>query len=145
RQLTDTAYLTSQVREYLLPLVADPHRDILCIKGQLTAELRHLWGLNSVLRDDALNLKNREDHRHHAVDALVVALTNRSRLQHLAQTRYAAADERTNKLPAPWSNFRDAVQELVDGIKVSHRPVRDLSGALHEETIYGPSSKPQFA
>ncbi len=145
RQLTDTAYLTSQVREYLLPLVADPLRDLVCIKGQLTAELRHLWGLNSVLRDDGLNLKNREDHRHHAVDALVVALTNRSRLQQLAQVRGASIEERAEKLPAPWSNFRDVVQELVDGIRVSHRSVRDLNGALHKETLYGPTMKRQNA
>lgn len=140
RQLNDTAYLASQVREYLLPLVKNPLADILCNKGQLTATLRQMWGLNTVLRDDNLNLKNREDHRHHAVDALVIALTNRSRLQKLAAVRFS-----DQELPLPWKNFREQVQERVDGIKVSHRAVRDLSGALHEETIYGPTSKPQYA
>jgi CRISPR-associated endonuclease Csn1 len=96
-----------------------------------------MWGLNTVLREDGLNLKNREDHRHHAVDAVVIALTDRSRLQHLARARYT--DER---LPAPWSNFRDAIEEAAAGIHVSHKAVRDISGALHEETIYGPTSKP---
>jgi CRISPR-associated endonuclease Csn1 len=98
-----------------------------------------MWGLNSVLRDDTLNLKNREDHRHHAVDALVIALTNRSRLQQLAKVRYT-----DKELPAPWPNFYSAVEELIGSIKVSHRAVRDLSGALHDETIYGPTSKPRY-
>lgn len=134
RQLTDTGYITTQVLDLLRHLQGV---DLVPVKGQLTAELRHMWGLNSVLRDDGLNLKNRDDHRHHAVDALVIALTNRSRLQHLARVRFT--DE---QLPLPWTNFRNVVEEAVDGIKVSHRSVRDLSGALHEDTIYGPTSKP---
>ncbi len=137
RQLTDTAYITTQVLTLLRHLQGV---DVVPIKGQLTSELRHQWGLNTVLRTDGLNLKNRDDHRHHAVDAIVIALTNRSRLQQLARVR--GADE---VLEHPWSNFRDVVEEAVDGIKVSHKSVRDISGALHEETIYGPTSKPDRA
>lgn len=137
RQLTDTAYITTQVLDLLRHLQGV---DIVPVKGQLTAELRHMWGLNSVLRDDGLNLKNREDHRHHAVDALVVSLTDRSRLQKLAAIR-----DTDEQLPPPFSNFREAVEEAVAGIKVSHKAVRDISGALHEETIYGPTSKPHRA
>lgn len=145
RQLTDTAYLTSQVREYLSPLVPDSLRDLICVKGQLTAELRYRWGLNSMLRDDDANVKSREDHRHHAIDALVVALTDRRRLQQLARTRDASEEERSERLPEPWPGFRETVDEAIQRINVSHRAVRDLSGALHEETIYGPTSKPQYA
>ena len=134
RQLTDTAYITTQVLDLLRHLQGV---DVVPIKGQLTAELRHMWGLNTLLRDDDLNLKSRDDHRHHAVDALVVALTDRSRLQQLARIR--GSDK---QLPPPYANFRDAVEELVAGIKISHKAVRDISGALHEETIYGPTSKP---
>lgn len=137
RQLTDTAYITTQVLDLLRHLDGV---DVVPVKGQLTAELRHMWGLNSVLHSDGLNLKNREDHRHHAVDALVVALTNRSRLQALARIRGTQ-----QQLPLPFTNFREAVEEMVAGIKVSHRAVRDISGALHEETIYGPTSKPHRA
>lgn len=134
RQLTDTGYITTQVLDLLRHL---RDVDLVPVKGQLTAELRQMWGLNTVLREDGLNLKNREDHRHHAVDALIIALTDRSRLQHLARVRFT--DE---QLPPPWTNFRTIVEEAVDGIKVSHRSVRDLSSALHEDTIYGPTSKP---
>lgn len=137
RQFTDSAYITTQVLDLLRHLEGV---DVVPVKGQLTAELRHMWGLNSILRDDGLNLKNREDHRHHAVDALVVALTNRSRLSALARIR-----ETNEQLPLPFSNFREAVEEVVAGIKVSHKAVRDIAGALHEETIYGPTSKPHRA
>lgn len=132
RQLTDTAYISRAVREYLLCLVEHPH-DILCTKGQLTAELRHGWGLNEVLRDDGLNLKNREDHRHHAVDAIVIALTDRSMLQHLASE---------GSVPPPRPEFRAEVEALINAINVSHRVQRRVSGALHEDTIYGPTATP---
>ncbi len=135
RQLTDTAYISRQVRAYVQCLGTD----VVCTKGQCTAELRHMWGLDTVLRDDGLNLKNREDHRHHAVDALVIALTTRSRLQQLARARNRFAPV---ELPIPWETFRDDAQRLVDGIYVSHRAERKIHGALHEETIYGPTSKP---
>jgi CRISPR-associated endonuclease Csn1 len=150
RQLADTAYISRQVLAYVRRLGAD----VVATRGQSTAELRHLWGLNTVLRDDGLNLKSRDDHRHHAVDALVVALTNRSRLQQLARLRFLrdelphlaprpGAAERA--FPPPWDAFRDQAQALVDAILVSHRPVRRLSGALHEETLYGRTAQPERA
>ena len=132
RQLTDTAYIAKAVRQYLQCLVAQPG-DILCTKGQLTAELRQAWGLNTILRDDGLNLKNREDHRHHAVDAIVIALTDRSVLQYLA---------REGAVPPSRPEFRDEVAAVINSINVSHRVQRGIAGALHEETIYGPTEKP---
>jgi CRISPR-associated endonuclease Csn1 len=133
RQLNDTAYISRAVRQYLLPLVENPHADIFCTKGQLTAELRRGWGLNNVLRDDGLNLKSREDHRHHAVDAIVIALTDRSRLQRLAAERAC---------PPPRDHFFQEVQDVINSINVSHRVRRKIAGKLHEETIYGKTPEP---
>lgn len=129
RQLTDTAYISRCVRQYLTCLGID----VVCTKGQLTADLRHNWGLNTILHSEGLNLKNREDHRHHAVDALVIALTDRSRLQQLARRR-------SEDLPLPWPGFREAAQQVIDNIIVSHRVRRKVSGQLHEDTIYGPTA-----
>ena len=139
RQYVDTTYITTQVHQYVQTLGAD----VLCPKGQHTATLRHHWGLDGVLRHDGLQLKNREDYRHHAVDALVIALTNRRRLQQLAESMRRDAMERTGeRLPDPWPNFFQDVQRHVDAIRVSHRVRRKVSGPLHEETIYGPTATP---
>jgi CRISPR-associated endonuclease Csn1 len=139
RQFVDTTYITTQVHQYVQCLGAD----VLCPKGQHTADLRWQWGLDSVLRDDGLGLKNREDHRHHAVDAVVIALTNRSRLQQLAALRRRGGTERTGEiLNEPWAGFRRSVEDAVNGINVSHRVRRKVAGALHEETIYGPTNTP---
>lgn len=136
RQLNDTAYITRTVRSYLECLGVD----VVCTKGQLTYDLRLHWGLNEVLRHDNLNLKNREDHRHHAVDAIVIALTTRSRMHRLAQL-YRPKGMPADALPAPWERFRTDVETAVNAINVSHRVRRRVRGQLHEETIYGPTQK----
>jgi CRISPR-associated endonuclease Csn1 len=139
RQFVDTAYITTQVCEYVERLGCD----VVCTKGQHTAELRRHWGLNTVLRDDGLDLKNREDHRHHAVDAVVIALTNRSRLQQLAKLHKQGGVDRTGEvLPGPWPHFRAEVERAMNAVNVSHRVQRTVRGALHEETMYGPTAKP---
>jgi CRISPR-associated endonuclease Csn1 len=156
RQLSDTAYICRQTAAFMRHLGVD----VVCVKGQSTADLRERWGLNSVLRDDGLNLKNRDDFRHHAVDAIVVALTDRSRLQALAtfdpasqrrekrlavREQAAQIDKQTGELFAsaqPWTHFREQVEASVNAINVSHRPQRRVRGALHEDTYYGKTSEP---
>ena len=54
------------------------------INGQLTAKLRSKWGLNELLSEDSS--KNRADHRHHAVDAFVVACIYSSTVLEVAQS-----------------------------------------------------------
>ncbi len=46
--------------------------------------LRRGWGLNSILSGPGNDWKNRDDHRHHLVDAAVIGMTSRSLLQKVA-------------------------------------------------------------
>ncbi|NLX07953.1 MAG: type II CRISPR RNA-guided endonuclease Cas9 [Phycisphaerae bacterium] len=133
RQLNDTRYISREVRRYLQSLVMD----VDCTRGQVTAELRHHWGLNQILNHTGGFTKNRDDHRHHAVDAVVVALTTPSHLQQLARTKGIVRDP----LPFPWERFRDDVANRINDINVSFRPLRKVYGALHEETAYGPTAE----
>lgn len=125
RQLTDTAYITKATSEYLKCLF-DKEYAVLGLKGQLTSELRWQWGLETVIEElpdspawhEANKLrpgeKNRADHRHHAIDAVVLALTNRSRLQHLSQiVKSGGARKHGEILPDPWDNFRDDVLQRI--------------------------------
>ena len=150
RQLTDTAYIARITGQYLRCLYDQPHH-VLGLKGQLTAELRHHWGLGTILQEmpdspawtaDAdlrPGEKNRADHRHHAIDAIVVALTTRSRLQQLARIRRDGGTETTGEvLPDPWDDFRDDVVESIGRIRVSHRPNRTVGRALHKDNPMGP-------
>jgi CRISPR-associated endonuclease Csn1 len=133
RQLNDTRYISREAKAYLSILPAT----VTVSTGQATAHLRRLWGLNSILglTDD---IKLRDDHRHHAIDAAVVAITDMGMLSRLSRT-HAAFGEMTERMPDPWQGFRNEMKERVADIIVSHRPTRDLRGALHEESYYGPT------
>ena len=145
RQLTDTQYLARVAREYLCH-VCDANK-VWAIPGRLTAMLRWWWGLDSVLSD--ANLKNRTDHRHHAVDAVVAAVTDRGLLNRISReaARGEEEDRKRDRLmadtPEPWENFRDDVRAAVNGIVVSHRPDHGRAGKLHEETAYGLVADPE--
>ncbi len=160
RQLNDTRYITKAVVQYLELLYRKELRAgekaVQSTRGSLTAELRRHWGLNNILPPLTLfdgspmvdengesggSKKSRADHRHHAVDALVVALSSRSYLKKYQDfwKRKAGGDfsMAQGTFPEPWSNFRAEAGSVLARIQVSHRVMRKIAGALHEETFRG--------
>ncbi|MBT3361058.1 MAG: type II CRISPR RNA-guided endonuclease Cas9, partial [Rhodospirillales bacterium] len=133
RQLTDTAYLARITRRYLSYIC--PAERVGAIPGRLTAMLRGKWGLNSLLSD--ANLKNRFDHRHHAIDAAIAALTDQGMLQRIATAAEGSRARLIEKMPEPWEGFRDELRNALREMTVSHRLDHGIEGKLHEETAYG--------
>lgn len=139
RQLNDTRHIAVAVKNYLGCLGVD----VQFTRGGMTADLRYHWGMNSLLSDSGE--KERKDHRHHALDAVVIALTTRSlymRLQKAAQQREmvkttTSPQQPRFKIPEPWGSFRQDAEKVLARIVVSHAASRKLSGALHEDTAYG--------
>lgn len=108
RQLRETQYISRKARsifEKICPLVTTS-------EGTVTAELRRLWGWNDVLmnlqkpkyqalgltqkiewssdhgqkqhsKEEIIGWTKRDDHRHHAIDALVVACTKQGYIQRI--------------------------------------------------------------
>lgn len=160
RQLTDTQYLARIAGKYLRSLypTADTGR-VDVIPGRMTAMLRRIWGLDSLLPDHNFveNMhsnapKNRLDHRHHAIDAVVAAVTKLSLMQRIAATAARAeAQELVRKfegLEQPWDGFREELGDRLARTVVSHKPDhgrsgkpsrhRDVTaGKLHNDTAYG--------
>ncbi len=136
RSLNDTAYLSRIAKEYLSLICPTKTRSI---PGTLTAKLRGKFGLNSIL--GLSGEKNRNDHRHHAVDACVIAITDQSLLQRISTASARAKSLGLNRLidemPLPWDTFRDHVYRAVNNIVVSHRPDHSHEGAMHDQTAYG--------
>lgn len=104
----------------------------------MTAMLRAKFGLNDIL---GLNgEKNRNDHRHHAVDACVIAVTDQGMLQRFAQASASARERQLNRLvddmPLPWETYREHVSRAVSHIWVSHKPDHGYESAMHNDTAY---------
>ena len=124
-RLTDTSYMAKMAKRYLWCLC----KDIVPLRGGMTAKLRHMWGLDGleyqlmglniprdmydaetgeVILDDrgypARNpkwkAKPRIDQRHHAQDAIVLACTSRAMMQRLAHDEKRGI--RSEDFPAPF-------------------------------------------
>ena len=135
RALNDTRYLSRVAREYVSLICPQNTR---VIPGRLTAMLRAKFGLNDVLGTNGI--KNRNDHRHHAVDACVIAVTDQGMLQRFAKASADAREQQLNRLvetmPDPWPTYREHVHRAVNNIWVSHKPDHSHEGAMHNDTAY---------
>ncbi|PAT37173.1 type II CRISPR RNA-guided endonuclease Cas9 [Vandammella animalimorsus] len=136
RALNDTRYLSRIARDYLTLVCPGGVR---VIPGRMTALLRAKFGLNGVL--SLSGEKNRDDHRHHAVDACVIGVTDQGLLQRFAEASAMARQQGLEKLvetmPLPWETYPAHVQRAVQNIWVSHRPDHGHEGGMMEETSYG--------
>ena len=122
----------------LQPLVTTP---INVVQGRITHHVRNKLGLNNIINET--NRKIRSDHAHHAIDAIVIALTQLSYLQAL-RTHYKKKErleletkddktERKSALPF-YEGLRDKVKEAIDQLiitrhssdnrLISHRKVK---------------------
>ena len=142
RQLNDTRYASVLAANYVGLLYGGQidvtRKSRVCVSaGGATAIVRRKLGIEGVLGGGE---KNRKDHRHHAVDAIAIALTGPREVRAIALASESAilrgeASHRL-KIEAPWEGFADDVKRSIDGVVVSHRVDRRLSGPMHQETNY---------
>lgn len=156
RQLNDTRYISKMALGYLSAIYGGQGLEgqinqVWAVTGRLTSDLRWNWGLDSVLRGHnesgaEQKKKNRDDHRHHAIDAVVIACTDRSMLQAAAREAKKNEAKHDGRLLAgisePWVGFREDVAAKVRGAVVSHKPDHGFQSAMHDKTAYGIAKGP---
>lgn len=141
RQLTDTQYIARVAREYLCAVCAP--NQVWVTPGRLTAHLADAWSLPRKMRDN---------HVHHARDAALIGVTERSLLQKAARHHAAQAVPGVRRLlsglPEPWPGFARAVHDTLAQVVVSHKTDHNPGGALHDAQPYGilaPNGQPRNA
>lgn len=129
RQLNDTRYVSKLARLYLCR-VCDPKK-VHVTSGALTGMLR-----KQLVHEP----KDRNDHRHHAVDAAIIAITDTRMVQQVARlsTRkeQGELDRWLRELQPPWPTFHQDILAARERIIVSHKPDHNLAGPLHEMTCF---------
>lgn len=142
RHLTDTAYLGRAAKQYLSGIC--PPNFIWVSSGRLTGLIRGKFGLSKLLSDDGI--KNREDHRHHALDAAVIGLCSRGLIKRMSDAARQAEEKGEQRLletlELPWPDFRHELAACLNGIVVSHKPDHGKQAALHNDTNYGWRGEP---
>ncbi|MDR0609599.1 MAG: type II CRISPR RNA-guided endonuclease Cas9, partial [Planctomycetaceae bacterium] len=148
RMLNDTRYISRLAGEYIGLLYGgkiDANGDlrVQVSNGGMTAYLRDEWKLNAILADGG-DKKNRNNHRHHAVDAVVIALNDMGTVQKLSKAAEQASDMETHRLfvkggiEPPMPDFVQKVRDSIEKINISYRVNRKVSGGFHDETNYSP-------
>lgn len=164
RQYHESGWIAKLAAQWLKSICPD----VAVTRGQLTAHLRRIWGLDTVIPevrfDEGLpvldeagkplapeDLHNpqvkpdkRIDHRHHLVDAVVIALSTRSLFnrmaRHYKQVSELADEGKKGKLrldvEPPIPDLRDRVKERVRACPVRHKPDRYPDGQIFEDTAY---------
>lgn len=169
RQINDTRYITRKLAELLYPIAKDKEGIVFTI-GQITSELKDKWGLNRVWKEilrprferiqeitgerlidldektNNIHFKKdykRVDHRHHSLDALVVACTTREHIRYLNSLNAAEESSkyrylvktRYSDFALPWETFTKDARGQLQEIIVSHKSRNRLvSKAINKYT-----------
>lgn len=162
RQLRETQYISKKAKEILSTVC---HK-VWCTSGMVTAELRHLWGWEDVTmnlqlpkyrdigltdvttwesnhgnsiheKEKIVGWTKRDDHRHHAVDALTIACTKQGFIQRLNTLSSQKTREELNK---EVSNFETNYKEKLSTLEkylISKKPfsVKDVENAVSQILI----------
>ena len=136
-QINNTSYAARELA-FRLEAVLPPinvngvnKKRVQVVNGQATSTLRYLWNLNAILNYGDLDTKNRKDHRHHAIDALVVACTTPSLLHKLST--YSKFNINKFRLEnskiansTPWDGYLGDAKESINNFIVSFRNNKNL-------------------
>ena len=157
RQLTDNAYLSKMALRYLKAVV-EKDTNVWAVTGGMTKLLRDAWDIDSILKrkigekeiahfnlkDEQIGTykKNRYDHRHHALDASVIALIDRSLVQEIS-TKNASGQKYRIEFPQ-MPVLRSELIEKTKNIVVSHKPDHGAQGKLSKETLLGKIKVPEL-
>ncbi|MCZ2482075.1 type II CRISPR RNA-guided endonuclease Cas9 [Aquirufa nivalisilvae] len=154
RQLNETQYIAKKAKELLLEVC----RNVFTTTGSITDRLREDWGLTDVMKElnfekyqlagltyeetgkngerllKIMDWTKRNDHRHHAMDAITIALTKQAYIQYLnnlnskengvlgnVETKYIKRVDGKMKFEAPMPNIRQEFKKALENILVSHK------------------------
>ena len=156
RQLNETQYISRKAKEILWQVC----RNVYSTTGSITDRLREDWGLTDIMKE--LNFEKyqksgmineeigkggerlqkikdwskRDDHRHHAMDAITIALTRQSYIQYLnnlnarsdnssvtygLEGKYLERIDGKLKFKVPMPNIRLEFKKCLESILISHK------------------------
>ncbi len=155
RDLRESQYIAKKTREVLREAIRNVHAS----SGAVTSYFRHVWGYDNILhdinfqkykdagqiesvkyeshgqihhRDRIKNWSKRKDHRHHALDALVIALTRQGYIQRLntlnASSEEEGGKDNLDKWAAKQPHFSvEEVCKALDNVSVSFKAGKKLT------------------
>jgi CRISPR-associated endonuclease Csn1 len=121
RQGVDIGIIGRYAREFLATVFRAPNRNLIyTVKGATTADFRKMWGLQ-----DEYTSKERVNHSHHCIDAIVIACIGKAQYDQWAQycqQRDLASWDGAAKpsFPKPWETFTQDVKAITSELLITH-------------------------
>ena len=154
RQGTDISVISRYARLYLKSVFPK----VFTVKGISTSDFRKIWGIQ-----EAYSRKERVNHVHHCIDAIVIACISPAEYSKLAAYYHNEENHRWYGLsceswPKPWPTFVTDIKHLEQEILVAHHTPDNMRkqgrrrikghkgqyaqgdaarGSLHKDTYYG--------
>ncbi len=116
-QLVDTGIITKYSKIFLKSIFDR----VYSVKGSIVADFRIAWGIQ-----EEYKIKERKNHVHHCIDAVVIACLTKNKYDKLAH--YYREEEKWEReelstkphFEKPWENFSEDMKDLENEILVSH-------------------------
>ena len=142
RNLNDDRYMSVAVKNYLEDCLLFPEdgrkKHVTAVAGGATGNLRWVWGLNF----GQGNTKDRDDDRHHAVDAAIIAACSESTIKKVAEAsskgRETFKQLRKSRLAntQPWPTFAVEVAARRAFVVPTRMASHGVTGRVFEDTLY---------
>ena len=142
RNLNDDRYMSVAVKNYLEDCLLFPEdgrkKHVTAVAGGATGNLRWVWGLNF----GRGNTKDRDDDRHHAVDAAIIAACSESTVKKVAEAsskgRETFKQLRKSRLAdtQPWPTFAEEVAARRAFVVPTRMASHGVTGRVFEDTLY---------
>ena len=116
RQLVDTGSIT----KFAVDFLKQRYLKVYPRNGAVTAFARKAWGLQA--EDEE---KDRANHTHHALDAIVIAAVDAKRFADIcaALARDSSFDAR---VPPPYAHFGELAHKAVESVLIRHLPLKRI-------------------
>ncbi|MEM7071711.1 MAG: type II CRISPR RNA-guided endonuclease Cas9, partial [Pseudomonadota bacterium] len=128
RNLNDTRYIARMLKNHISRHL--PIKDGVQVRtGRLISKLAHGWGLGK---------KDRDQHTHHARDAIVIAVSTEKMVREFANwnKKYGIKNDlRYRYPPKPWESFRQDALKAIEEVFITRAVNYKITGAAHKETI----------
>ena len=142
RNLNDDRYMSVAVKNYLEDCLLFPNdgrkKHVTAVAGGATGNLRWVWGLNF----GQGNTKDRDDDRHHAVDAAIIAACSESTVKKVAEASSKGRETfkhlRKSRLSdtQPWPTFAEEVAARRAFVVPTRMVNHGVTGRVFEDTLY---------
>jgi CRISPR-associated endonuclease Csn1 len=146
RQLNDTRYIMTEVKDYLFENICS---NIFVTTGEVTSKIRTSWGLNEIL--GTTDSKNTLDNRNHAVDAIVIAYTSLSIQRQILDLKRKKISVFNNiATPYDLKQLQRDITNIICNIVTKHQEKKRFKSSgtirrnLHDSNPFGKLSNGKF-